>query len=267
MNKLAIFTVLAVPASAFASSSPISDIEAIPSVEVSVKKQTGFNGMVGLGAINRDVFPGVDDQETNPIPLINVNWNDIVYFEFNKLGGWLYKNEENNFRIGAVVQPRMGCDSDDCNPFFAGDDHEIDSYAVAGIRTKWRSGKFSIDGSLLGSTESDSGSEAVIVGKYTFIMNNNMTLTAQLKIEALSEDAVDYLYYGDTDFGSDLGLNFDSDSAINTSLGLIGTYTINPKWTAIAALTATSLGDAITDAPGVTEDTSTAIVLGAMYRF
>ena len=82
------------------------------------------------------------------------------------------------------------------------------------------------------------------------------------KLEMLSEDAVGYLYYDTVEDSA-----FKPDSAVNASLGLIGTYNINKDWMLIGAVLATGYDDSIADAPGVTEDSSTTALFGATYRF
>ncbi|MEW6997120.1 MipA/OmpV family protein [Colwelliaceae bacterium BS250] len=265
MKKLLAASLLLASGSAFAD--PLSSVDAVPSHDAPTKEQqiqdkkddwtSGFHGMVGLAVINTPTWAGVDDQETIGAPLINVHWKDTVYFEYNKLGGWLFKNDDKTFRVGLVVRSRKGCDKGDCN--LVG--HEVDAYGIAGVRAKWRNGRFSIDASVMGASESDSGGEGEFIAKYTFLANKQMTLTAMAKFEMLSEDAVGYLYYNTVEDGP------KPDSAVNASLGLVGTYNINKDWTLIGAVLATSLDDSIADAPGVTEDSTTTALLGATYRF
>lgn len=269
MKKLLATSLLLASGAAFADSTDvITDIHVADVMHQNTKKEqiqakrddwiSGFHGMVGLAAINTPTFAGVDDQQTIGVPLINVHWEDTAYFEFNKIGGWLFKNDDKTFRIGVVARLRRGCDKGDCNI----DDHEVDNYGVAGIRTKWRNGRFSIDASILGASEEDSGNEGEFIAKYTFLINKKMTLTAMAKFEVLSKDAVDYLYYDDTNFNGG-----EAETAVNSSLGVIGTYNLNADWTMIAAVLATSYDDSISDAPGVTEDSGTTALLGATYRF
>jgi len=266
MKKWLATTLLLASGTAFAGGSgALSSVDAADAAPEATKEEqvqakkddwtSGFHGMVGVAAINTPTYAGVDDQETIGAPLINVHWKDTVYFEYNKIGGWLFKSDDKTFRVGLVARSRKGCDRGDCN--IVG--HEVDDYGVAGVRAKWRNGRFSIDASVLGASEEDSGGEAEFIAKYTFLANKQMTLTAMAKFEMLSEDAVDYLYYADTDA--------NIDAVTNVSLGVIGTYNLSANWTMIGAVLATSYGDDLSDAPGVTEDSGTTALLGATYRF
>ncbi len=252
MKRLTVATVFFVSGSAFAGSGVVGNIGDVsaPSGDAA----GGWKVQLGVGAINAQTFPGVDDTETNGVPLINVSYNDTFYFEFNKLGAWLWKPENTGFRIGLVATPRKGYDKGDGpNPLL-----EVDDTALAGIRAKWKSGMFSLNASLLGSSEDDSGGEARLQANYTFIANKTGSLTGFAKVEALSEDAVDYFYYANSDTG---------DSSTIASLGLLGTYKVAAQWTVMGAVMASSYGDEISDAPGVTEDSGTTALIGLTYTF
>ncbi|WNC70513.1 MipA/OmpV family protein [Thalassotalea psychrophila] len=256
MKKLLVTSLLLASTSAVAGSGVAGSVSDVP--DTPSEATSGWNASVGLGVVNAPTFAGVDETESTAVPLINVNYNDTFYFEYNKLGWWAWKPQDTGFRVGLVAQSRKGYDKGD-GPL----DREIDDTGLAGLRVKWQSGMFGIDASILGSSEEDSGGEMHITAKYTFLASAKGTLTAMVKAEALSEDAVDYFYYSGA-FDSDA---FTPDSATNVSVGLVGTYNIAPKWTLIGAVLATSYGDSISDAPGVTEDSGTTALLGATYKF
>lgn len=253
MKKLLAASLLLVSGSALAGSGVAGSVSQVPGQYA--PKQSGWHVQLGAAALNAPEFPGMDDTETTAVPLLNVSYNDTFYFEFNKLGVWLWKPEDTGFRIGLVAQSRKGYDKGD-GPI---PNNDVDDTALAGVRAKWKSGKFVIEGSVLGSSESDSGGEAHIQARYTFLASQTGTLTGFVRFEALSEDAVDYFYYDERDA--------NIDNATNSSVGVIGTYNINSKWTILGAVMATSYGDSISDAPGVTEDSGTAALLGATYTF
>ncbi|KGJ96035.1 MipA/OmpV family protein [Thalassotalea sp. ND16A] len=258
MKKLLLASLLTVSGAAFAGGSGVvGSVSDVPDHDAS--SESGWNASIGLGVVNAPTFAGVDDTESTGVPLINVSYNDTFYFEYNKLGAWVWKPDDTGFRIGVVVQPRKGYDKGD-GPI---EGREIDDTGLAGVRMKWQSGKFGIDASLLGSSEEDSGGEVHITAKYTFLASAKGSLTAMVKLESMSEDAVDYFYYSggvDTE-------GFSPDSATNASVGVIGTYNLTPRWMLIGAVKATSYDDSISDAPGVTEDSGTTALVGATYKF
>ena len=142
MEKILATSLLLASGSVFAGSGALSSVDAADAApelsrqeQIDAKKDdwtSGFHGMVGIAAINMPTWPGVDEQETIGAPLINVHWKDTVYFEYNKIGGWLFKNDDKTFRVGLVARQRMGCDKGDCN--IPG--YEVDAYSVAGVRAK-----------------------------------------------------------------------------------------------------------------------------------
>lgn len=255
MKKIIFASLIAFSGSAIAGGSgvlgDISQVEVVQPV-----KEQGFRGLVGLGVINAPTFAGVDNNESRAVPLINVSYNDTLYFQFNKVGAWLWKPKDSGFRVGVVAKARQGYDKGD-GPLI---DRELDDTTLVGLRAKWRTGMFSIDASYLGSTESDSGNETHITANYTFLASAQGTLSSFIRLENLSEEAIDYLYYANGEFDG-------ADSAMNSTIGVVGTYNVSPRWTVMGMVSATAYDDAIEDAPGVTEDNGTTALLGVVYKF
>lgn len=253
MKKILAASLLLVSGSVLAGSGVAGSVSQVPSQYAPT--EPGWFVQLGVGVINAPEFQGMDDNETRTLPLLNASYNDTYYFEFNKLGVWLWKPEDSGLRIGLIAQMHRGYDKGD-GPVA---DREVDDTALVGVRAKWKSGRFVIETSLLGSSESDSGPEAHVQARYTFLAGETGTLTGFVRFEAFSEDTVDYFYYDDNDASV--------DSATISSIGAIGTYNLGNNWVIIGALLAQTYGDSITDAPGVTEDTGTAALLGATYKF
>ncbi|WOH38393.1 MipA/OmpV family protein [Thalassotalea fonticola] len=265
MKKLLVTSLLLASTSAMAGGSGVAgSVSDVPDTPTEAK--SGWKASVGLGVVNAPTFAGVDDTESTGVPLINVSYNDTFYFEYNKLGWWAWKPQDTGFRVGLVAQSRKGYDRGD-GPWI---EHEVDDTGLAGVRAQWKSGMFKLDASLLASSEEDSGGEMHITASYTFLASAKGTLTGMVKAESLSEDSVNYFYYGANANSGD-PLFSGGESTTNVSVGLIGTYNIAPQWTLIGAVLATSYGDAISDAPtnrgtGM-EDSGTTALVGATYTF
>ncbi len=255
MKKLTVASLALLSTSAFASSSVVGSIADIePQQEESFL--SGVHGVVGLGVVNSTTYAGVDNDETNVVPLINVSYNDTVYFQFNKIGAWLFKPAKTGFRLGLVAQPKKGYDKGD-GPLV---DRELDDTALVGLRAKYRQKQFSLDATFYGSTEEDSGSEVHISANYLIYASQQGTLSGFAKVVGLSEDAVDYAYYGSGEFEG-------AESSTTSTIGLFATYNVAPKWSVMGSVSGTFYGNEIKDAPGVTQDNDTKAFIGLAYKF
>lgn len=248
-------------ASVFAAST-IGNVTNIPDVKKDLEH--GFHGQVGLAVANLPEYVGGDDLETTVLPLINVSYNDRFYFKFNRLGAWLYKSD-NGFRVGGVVTNHAGYDAGDV-PDYLRDNlvEDRDDSTMLGINAEYKKGMFSAEvGYLQDISDTSDGAKMYIQANYTVLAAPKYTLTLVAKAEQLDDDMTSYYYSAINDDNS----FYTAKSATNLTIGTVGTYKINDKWTAIGALTVTSLGDEITDSPLVEKDTYNMVLVGATYSF
>lgn len=237
-----------------------SDLESIPDMPIKEKK-AGFHGIIGLGAANLAKFSGAEDNETIGIPIINVDYNDIVYFKFNRLGTWLWK-PTNDVKVGLELGMRKGWDAEDIQ---LNGLQDRDNIIVFGVNSAYNKGNFKAEVSLLAGSADDNefdespGSELVTRFGYTFLKTNRTTVTATVKVELLSEETVTYLYGTST--------NDSLDATTNVTAALSSTYRLGARWIAIGALGMQTLGDEITDSEIVEDDTQSIALLGVSYAF
>jgi len=230
-----------------------STVADMSDVKAASQNKRGFNGQIGLGVANLPKYVGGDDTETIAIPLINVNYNDRIYFNFNKLGGWLYKSN-NGFRVGGLITIHQGYDAKDVPDKYnwVGDrEHSV----MAGLNVAYNQGRLSTEAGYLTDVSDESeGTKFYVQASYTFLANATYTFTAMGKIEHQDEDLVNYYY----------GVN---DSGTNASIGLIGTYKLSQRWSLLGAVTVATLDDNIIDSPIVEGDSYSMALLGATYSF
>ena len=256
MIKYVALALSLVSASAFATST-VGSMNSVPDVNNDSKK--GFHGQVGLGVAIIPEYIGAEDSKSVGVPLINVNYNDTFYFKFNRLGAWFYKHD-NGFRVGGVLTMQAGYDKGDLPDNFKLIGSR-ENTTLVGINAIYKKGMFSIEtGFLAGmgdNNKSDEGSEGnkfYATASYTFLATPKYTLTGMVKLENWDEDLVQYYY--DT-----------KDASTNVTVGLVGTYKLNKKWTLLGAVTTTSLGDEIADSLIVEDDSSNIVLVGATYSF
>jgi outer membrane scaffolding protein for murein synthesis (MipA/OmpV family) len=256
MIKYAVLALSLVSVSVFANST-LGSMSNVPDVKHEAKK--GFNGQVGLGLANISEYVGAKNNESILVPLINVNYNDTFYIKFNRLGAWFYKSD-NGFRVGGVLTRQAGYDKKELPDGLINKVGKEDTTLV-GVNAQYKKGKFSAEaGFLMGMGDNGKNDEGSDGGKfyaqagYTFLATSQYTLTGMVKVAKWDEDLVEY-YYG------------NKDASTNVTVGLVGTYKLNDKWTMLGVVTAASLGDEITDSAIAEDDSSNMILLGATYSF
>lgn len=231
----------------------INDVNRLPDTGAQAKK--GLHGQVGLAVASLPEFVGSDESKSAVLPVINVQYNDRFYFKFNRLGAWFYKND-NGFRFGGVVTSHSGYGKEDLkNSELAQTWGDRDASIMAGLNVAYRYKKLNIDaGYVTDVSDNADGAKFYASANYTIFADKQKTLTLNARIERLDKDMVGY-YYG------------VDDATINATIGVIGTYKLSKNWAAIAALTATSLGDEISDSVIATDDKTNVALLGVVYNF
>lgn len=231
----------------------VNDVNQLPDNNEQAKK--GLHGQVGLALASLPEFIGSDDNKTTVLPVINVSYNDRFYFKFNRLGGWLYKNK-NGFRFGGVVTSHSGYDKEDIqNSELANTWGDRDASFMAGVNAAYRYQKFNIEAGYVTDVSNNSdGAKFYASTSYTIFADREKTLTLNARLEHLDKDMVRY-YYG------------VDGSTFNATLGVIGTYKLSKSWTAIGALTVSTLGDEISDSIITTDDKANVALIGAVYSF
>ena len=259
INKFAVATLLATTSSlAFAAVD--SDIGSVPDYDTS-NPEKDWSGMLGLAVLSAPEYWGSEDSETIGAPVIMVDYKDTAYFKVNRAGYWFWKPED-NFRVGALlkIRPAAWEDDDDSiedlGPLPAGFD-EPDAQGELGVNFLYKQDRFSAEAQL---TSGEDVNIAINLD-YNVIQSPELVLIARLGIDQLGEDTVLYNWYGDDDD------SFDPDSAVNTSLALIGIYNLSKEWSLFFGATTTSLDDEIDDSPIVEEDTYTVGFVGAGWNF
>jgi len=256
MFKYAVLALSLVSVSVFADST-LGSMSNLPDVKSEAKR--GLHGQVGLGLANTSEYIGAKNTENIFVPLLNVNYNDTFYIKFNRLGAWFYKSD-NGFRVGGLLTRQAGYDKNELPDNLISKVGKEDTTLV-GINAQYKKGLFTAEAGFLTGTgdngNNDEGSEGgklYAQAHYTFLATSQYTLTGTVKVSKWDKELVEYYY--------------DSKGAsTNFTVGLVGTYKLTDKWTMLGAVTATSLGDEITDSAIGEDDSSSMILIGATYSF
>lgn len=237
-----------------------SDIGSVPDYDAA-STEKDWSGMLGLAVLSAPEYWGSEDTEGTGVPVIIVDYKDTAYFKVNRAGYWFWKPND-NFRVGALLKIRPAAweeDDDsieDLGPLPAGFD-EPDAQGEPGVNFLYKKDRFSAEAQLT------SGEDVNLAFSfdYNLVQSADLVLIARLGIEQLGEDTVLYNWYGDDDD------TYDPDSASNTTLGLIGLYTLSKEWKLLFGATSTTLDDEIEDSPIGDDDTYTVGFVGAAWTF
>ncbi len=173
---------------------------------------------------------------------------------------WLWKPAKSGFRMGGLATSPSGWENQNGETLQGlADNH---SSTMAGINASYQIGRFSAETGFLNdvSNESDGG-KFYLRGSFIVLAGNKFNLSITAKVEALDDDLVNY-YYGVKGVET-----YIVDSSTNTSLGLIGTYSLSPNWKIIGAVSSTALGDEIAESPLMEEDNYNMALIGTTYSF
>ncbi len=255
-NFIVLALVATVSTSTFAG--VVSDVGSIPAPDA-VKSEKDWSGMLGLALLSSPEYIGSGDTESSGLPLIIIDYKDTAYFKVNRGGYWFYKPSD-KFRVGALIKIRPGAWEDDDDSFIVlglpASFEEPDAQAEAGVNFLFRSGKFAFEAQLLSGEDLN----VHISLSYHLIRSKQSTLTLSFAAELLGEDTVRFNWYGDDN-------SFVVDSAINTSLTLIGTYSLSAEWKLLYGFKGTSLDKEIENSPVGNEDTYNIGFIGAAWAF
>lgn len=242
----------------------LGDISDVP--ETRTPSEKDLSGFLGVGALSRPEYIGGDNNETIPVPLISVDYRDIAYFKLNRAGVWFWKQGQEGFRIGAVLQPRRGWRRNDGNRL-SGMDTRGDSIE-AGINLAWRYDRFGVEGAYLTdiSDESD-GDSAYIKLRYALVQSPKWLLAGQLGFDYLDDDVTDYYFGVQPGEATPSRPAYSPDAEWNTSVSLVATYFFSDSWLAMGGFSYTLLGDEIEDSPIVESDDYANIFAGIAWRF
>ena len=253
-----LITALVASASTSAFAGVVSDMGSVPDQDAA-KTDKDWSGMIGLVALSAPEYWSSDETESSGAPIIIVDYKDTACFKVNRGGYWFWKPND-NLRVGALVKLRPGAWEDDDDSIedlnLPSSFDEPDAQAEPGVNLRYKSGKFAFEAQALAGEDTN----LALTFDYHLIRSKQATLMLRLGMESLGEDTVKYNWYGDDD-------SFDVDSASNTSLAVIGTYSMGPEWKLLYGVQSTSLDDEIKDSPVGDEDNYNIGFVGAAWVF
>lgn len=218
---------------------------------------TNFSQQLGLAAIS--IPEQVAGQHENILSSIfDTNEESLNHhFSYNRAGHWFYQNKKATVWLGRLTSTNSNL-TDALN-------NNTTSNAK-GLNAALNYGRLSMETALIteNSNIEDSG-KFYLQGTYTLIQQSSFNIAITAKVETLSENNVNY-YFGNNS-QLEQGQSLMDYQAKNTTLGLIGTYEVTPKWTVIGAFTSTMLDKDIKQSPLVNNGNVNIALIGTSYSF
>lgn len=221
---------------------------------INAQKVNGLHGLVGLGVVHKPEYVGGDDYEIKAIPIVNVNYRDIVYLKFNKLGGWFLKTD-NGFKFGGLVTMQQGFDAKEVKVNRPASDRE--NSILAGLNATYQMNMLNVEiGALKDVSDESEGQKYYANLGYNLFYTPEFTVSMNVGIERLDDKMAGY-YYG------------NAEGVTNTTLGLTTTYQFSEQWLFIGSVSATNLGDNATKGHNtwMQENSYAQVLLGVAYAF
>ena len=219
-----------------------------------------WNGMIGATALYKPQYISDDEEQLSGAPVIVVDYKDTFYFNIDR-GGWWFWKPNDAWRVGALLQIRQQAwDSDnghlnDVKPLPTNFD-DPDTGVEPGVNARYKMDRFTAEAQVTAGEDANMKLDF----KYNLVQTDQFVVIANVGVEYLGEDEVNYQWYGDK--GS-----LDNDSATNLYLGVSAIQTLNPSWKLLYGVKTTSLDDEIEDSPIGQDDVYTVVSFGGAYSF
>ncbi len=228
----------------------------------------GLHGEIMPAVVVRPKYSGSETSSTVALPLINVSYNDTLYFNVHRLGYWLpWKSADNTIRFGLLAEQQRGFDASD-GVLLQGLP-ERESATEAGFNVAWDSPIGYLDFAYLGDVSNTHDGTAVkLMFSTRLIERGKLYIKASGGFERMSQRAVGY-YYGikPSEVTATRPLYEATDSTIHTYFALDARYRINPHWSLNGHLSNNKMGEQIEHSPIVDKTNVTVVYLAAGWHF
>ncbi len=222
-------------------------------------------GYVGGAVFNTSRFPGSDERVTFPFPLMFFNYNDRVFWSIASVGGWLWRSERRDVKLGLLARSRGGIRRGDVTVLGIDD---RDPTVMAGANVLWRTPVVNLGASWLYDVGGRSqGQSATLRLSRRFVLGRRWSLTPSAVADWWSRDLADYYYGVDAGEVAAGAPAYEADGTVNLILALTGGYRLTKHWSLNAGVSYTRLGNGIADSPITDRRDNLLVFLGAGWTF
>jgi len=234
----------------------------------STMRGDGLHGEVLAAVVTRPKYSGSQTSSAIALPLINISYNDALYFNVHRLGYWLpWRFENDKVRFGLLAEQQRGYVGTDGALVAGMADREVAT--EAGINVAWDSPIGYLDIAYLNDvSDTHDGTSVKAMFSTRLIERGKLFVKASGGFERKSRSAVNY-YYGvrANEVTAERPLYHASDSTIHTYFALDARYSVSKQWSLNAHLSNNKLGEQIENSPVVDKTNVTVAYIAAGWHF
>jgi outer membrane scaffolding protein for murein synthesis (MipA/OmpV family) len=249
------------------SAGALDDLIVVPALDNAVRGE-GLHGEVLAAVVVLPKYSGSQTSSATALPLINVSYNDSLYFNVHRLGYWLpWKFENDTVRFGLLAEQQRGFVASDGALLAGMSDRE--AATEAGINVAWDSPIGYLDFAYLNDvSDTHDGTAVKAMFSTPLIERGKLLIKASGGYERMSRSAVNY-YYGVklNEVTATRPLYAASDSTIHTFFALDARYRLSKQWSLNAHLSNNKLGEQIENSPIVDKTNVTVAYIAAGWHF
>ncbi len=245
----------------------MDDLIVVAPLDNSIRDE-GLHGEVLAAAVVRPKYSGSETSSVVALPLINISYNDALYFNVHRLGYWLpWKADDGKVRFGLLAEQQRGFEASD-GALLSGM-AERETATEAGINIAWDSPIGYLDVAYLDDvSDTHTGSVFKMMFSTKLMERGKLFIKASGGYERMSQRAVTY-YYGvrPDEVTATRAAYISADSTIHTYLALDARYRINKQWSLDAHLSNNKMGEQIEKSPIVDKTNVTVAYLAVGWHF
>lgn len=210
--------------------------------------KSGWSGIAGAGPMTFSRYTGGSGINTQILPLVSANYNEIFYIEPLRANLYLASSADKKMGFGLAVEPRMGFHSSDGSKL-VGMARRKNSLE-GGPNFDWDADIIAISFSyFIDLAHSSRGTSSRLYFYRDVIKNEKWTLGANMGIDHMSAKVTDY-FFGTT--AAEVTVNrplYQPGSATNTVFGFDGSYKLNRQYSFLFGLQETRLNGSAANSP------------------
>jgi outer membrane protein len=211
-------------------------------------KNSGWSGAAGVGPIMFPCYTGRKSSQTWLIPLISADYNNVLYIEPLRAGGYAWGSEDQKMGLGVAIEPRLGFQSSD-------------GTRLSGMAKR----RNSIEGGP--AFDWDFGMAALSLSLFTDLTNSSRGQSARLYLyrEVVKSETLKFGVFGGGDWMSKRVSNyffgvdevesnssrpaFHPASSANATAGFDGRYRVGRNHSVLFGAQLTQLGHGVASSP------------------
>ncbi len=241
-------------------------------------RHEGWNGTAGFGPIVFPKYTGGKGEQVWPVPLLSIDYNETFYVEIQRMGVYFLGSDDKTIGLGVAVEPRFGFGPTD-GARLAGMATRRDSLEgglTFDVDYKWIAYSLGYFHDVNNTSRGGSARASVFL---QLVKNERWDYGVLLAADRLSSKVANY-YFGvppgeaqviavSNSPGSGapfLRSAFQAPAAINTSLGISGTYNLDKKNAIMFGVIGTYLDGRLANSPIVEKRWANTYYLGYGWR-